>query len=111
MSSGRCLTPHFPYLTDEHHLSCINPHALRVIEELDQSISSHSFRPQYVLAGIGLRAALEKGGRLISIKIMGIWEHNAWLPDQAIVLLEHQRATDQYWFHLQQKPIIDYGTT
>ena len=96
-------------MTHAYYLSCVPPHALRAIEELDHAITSHSFRPQYLLAGVGLRAALEAVGRLTSMTIMGIWEHRAWLLDQAIVVLEHTTHEDEYWFQLQTKPIIDYG--
>jgi hypothetical protein len=96
----------------------LHPHACRAIQELDHAISSHSFRPLYVLAGMELRMALNAVGRLTSMTMKGVWEHNAWLLDHEIVVLEHHNIkskemphlNDHYGFQIRPEPSIDYGT-
>lgn len=76
------------------------------IGELDRAISSHHFHLKYLLAGTGLRNALEASGRLTSLIIDGVADQRAWLLDQEIVVLENTYRDDPYWFHLQSEPIV-----
>lgn len=87
----------------------IPSYALHAIEKLDKAISSHAFRPQYLLVEVGLRSALEEAGRL---KLLIMEGHiRAWVLDQDITVLEDPNNNDEYWFHLQDQPIFDNGTT
>jgi hypothetical protein len=65
----------------------ISAKSLKAIDAFDQAISSHSFRPQYLFAGIGLIAGLEDAGRLTPMKDKDIRDLEAWLFDEQIVLL------------------------
>jgi hypothetical protein len=81
------------------------PHKTSAIKKLDEAISSHVFRPQYLLDRLDLISALEEAGRLTPCADDAI-ELQYWLLDGNIMVLEDEFEVHKYGFQLQTNVVV-----